>query len=200
MRSPLFGNFNNKNNKKPSTPLGSAPKPSRVGKLTNSLMSKIESGVMKKLGGLGTLVQALLQPFGKSLAPDIQKEIEAQQALLEEFQGGSEKVDEGTARPSWMRARPEYRIGTNPPPDDDDWRQFDKNNPVVEGPILVESSNVYSIAFEWINETNRGNILVRFLGGEGKHRAGPGPLYRYFDVDYSLFKSFKKAASLGGWV
>lgn len=64
--------------------------------------------------------------------------------------------------------------------------------------IPVRSSNVHSIGYEWSDEPRRpGNLLVRFLGGTGKNRSGPGPLYRYRDVPREVFLAFQKASSKG---
>ena len=74
--------------------------------------------------------------------------------------------------------------------------------PVIEGPINVTSSNVHSIAYEHNQNDSYapGNLLVRYLGGDSKHRTGEGPLYRYHDVPVTIWKSFKLAASKGKFV
>ena len=67
--------------------------------------------------------------------------------------------------------------------------------------IPVRSSNVHSIGYEWSDEPRQpGNLLVRFLGGTGKNRSGPGPLYRYRDVPREVFLKFRDASSKGKFV
>ena len=72
---------------------------------------------------------------------------------------------------------------------------------LTQGMIPVRSSNVHSIGYEWPQNGERaGNLLVRFLGGTGKNRSGPGALYRYRDVPREVFLAFQRAASKGGFV
>lgn len=72
---------------------------------------------------------------------------------------------------------------------------------LVEWVMVTRSSNVHSFAYEWNPESRQpGNLLVRFLGGDSKHRAGPGALYRYHDVPRSVFVAMKMASSKGGFV
>ena len=202
MRSPLFGRFNNKNQNDIAKALGQVTKPSKAtGGLTNSLRSKIAGNVMEKLGGLGTLVEALLRPFGQSLTPEIEKEAEAAAQLLKEFEGGREPVDLGDQKPPWMRARPEYRISSNPPPDDDDWREPADPRTLMEPWIKVQSSNVYAISYRHpMGHSGPGDLLVTFLGGDSKNRHGAGASYAYKNVRYEVFQAFKAAASKGKFV
>lgn len=73
---------------------------------------------------------------------------------------------------------------------------------LVEWVMVTRSSNVFAFAYEWNprNAREPGNLLVKFLGGDSKHRSGPGAMYRYFDVNRSVFVAFKMAASKGGFV
>lgn len=163
--------------------------------------------LMKKLGSFGQLISALLRPGGKPLA-NPQKELDAAQELLESF-GYSVTSPE---RVKETQTRPEVRTGQPPKrPTGDDTTvgssqeeqplQQTPGGPLVEGMIPVTSSNVHSIGYEWSeNERMPGNLLVRFLGGTGKVRSGPGSLYRYKDVPRSVFVAFKLAASKGKFV
>lgn len=90
------------------------------------------------------------------------------------------------------------------------WSQFRqreaaKHGEITDGEMIpVSSSNVHSIGFrldQTRRRTDRGTLLIRFLGTSSDgHRAGPGPLYEYFDVPTSLFLSFSRAASKGKFV
>lgn len=80
------------------------------------------------------------------------------------------------------------------------------DDPMITGEMIpVRSSNVHSIGFRLDPESGfpvgtKGTLLIRFLGGHGKERSGPGALYEYFDVPASLFRAFRRAASKGKFV
>ncbi len=167
--------------------------------------------VLSKFGDLGSIIDSMLRPNGQQLAPDISKEIEAAQNLLQAF---GYDVNKPEQVPEIVRELvPEKEVPKpveKPGPLVDTRRkdnaleeepeQQDSGKPLVEGMIPVRSSNVEGIGFEWRESGTVGNLLVRFLGGDSKHRQGPGPLYRYFDVDHSVFNAFKRAASKGSFV
>jgi len=72
------------------------------------------------------------------------------------------------------------------------------DHPMLTGELVAcQSSNVHSFRYDYETAT----LYVRFLGraGRGAH-GGPGPLYRYSDVEPELFLSLQRAASKGGWV
>lgn len=82
-------------------------------------------------------------------------------------------------------------------------------DPLITGEMIpVESSNVHSIGFRLDPDDNpndalqsKGTLLIRFLADRGKgKKAGPGPLYEYYDVPASLFQAFRRASSKGGFV
>lgn len=169
------------------------------------------NAVLSKFGDLGSIIDSMLRPNGQQLAPDVSKEIEAAQNLLQAFGYDVSKPEQvpeivrelvaekdvpKEVQPKKMLVdtrRKENALEEEP-------EQQDSGKPLVEGMIPVTSSNVHSIGFEWPEHGTVGNLLVRFLGGDSKHRAGPGPLYRYFDVDHSVFNAFKRAQSKGGFV
>ena len=66
---------------------------------------------------------------------------------------------------------------------------------------LVTSSNVHSIGMQIEQVGDRsGTLYVRYLGGRGRHRAGPGSLYAYYDVPVDLYRDFLIASSNGIFV
>lgn len=76
-------------------------------------------------------------------------------------------------------------------------RRFPKDHPIVTGKFVnCHSSNVHSYAYNYLDWT----LYVRFLGGEGEHRHGPGPLYQYSHVPPELFLTLLNAGSKGDWV
>jgi len=168
---------------------------------SSSARDELVQSILKQLGPLGQIVGALLRPNGQTLAPDIQKELEAAQTLLEAIGAaskGRERIEEHKPRTE-----------SNPPPDSPGSRGLSTNSPddgnsgpLREGPIPVTSSNVHSISYEWNpdDHSKPGNLLVRFLGGTGKNRGGPGSLYRYFSVPRAIFVAFKEAASKGSFL
>lgn len=170
--------------------------------MSSWIKNKIGKAAMKALGPVGELVEALLRPSGRSLAKDIQQEVDAAEYLLKEL--GYDVGKPGQSRsPGFTPVEaepgtqfPTGRRNSNLPD------EFPEYKPAVEGPILVESSNVHSIAYEFnlANSTQPGNLLVRFLGGTSKNRTGPGAMYSYKSVPYEIFKAFKIAASKGGFV
>lgn len=170
------------------------------------------NSILSKLGDFGQVVDALLRPDGKNLAQDAIKELEAARVVLEAFgQDVSrpeatpakilrELVDEGKpASTEADKRREDLDKGlrrTNVEPQRPQ-ESPTPTEPLVEGMVPVRSSNVHSVGFEWPDSGTVGNLLVRFLGGDSKHRSGPGPLYRYFGVDRSVYLSFLRASSKG---
>lgn len=171
------------------------------------------NAVLSRLGPLGEVVDALLRPHGRPASP-VQRELAAAQELLEAFgfvvnhpgrtgrqPAQGEPVDEGPTSQEIREQRRSRPAGTEPQQPEAPTSP-EPARPLVEGMILVKSSNVHSIGFEWnpAGDHLPGNLLVRFLAGMGSHRAGPGPLYRYRDVPREVFVRFKLAASKGGYV
>jgi hypothetical protein len=203
--SPLFPSFNNKRKQDQiaaeiQAKAGSAGK--TTGGLRQWLSKQISTAGEKSLGATGQLLAALFKPFSKQSSSLSRAEIEAAQQLMNELELPQAAGNSGLNIPS---ARPHYQVRTNQPPDDDDYRLGHRNTePVMEGPILVNgSSNVFSIAFLFPTNgdtSGTGAIVVRFLAGDSKHRAGPGASYKYWPVSYSLFTEFKHAASAGKFV
>jgi len=72
------------------------------------------------------------------------------------------------------------------------------DHPMLTGEVVhCESSNVHSFRYDYESAT----LYVRFLGHRRDGtRGGPGPMYRYSDVEPELFLSLQRAASKGGWV
>lgn len=64
--------------------------------------------------------------------------------------------------------------------------------------VEANSSNVHSIAYD----VDARQLYVRFQGGRGKRRGGPGPLYRYDEVFADEARALYRArnTSAGGWV
>ncbi len=237
MPSPLFPNFNEFQRQKEAIARWLKAKqqqqarnqtrggePMRYG--SNSRRSGIGQGnwlwnsILSKLGPLGSIVDSLLRPNGKSLAPNIEKELQAAQELLAAFgyevgkpdakpivgELVKEVAEQVTPKPEPKEAATPVRRSSEEPrqPDEpaaDTDAAIRTATGLVEGMIPVTSSNVHSIGFEWSDTDPRnGNLLVRFLGGDSKHRSGPGPLYKYKDVPRSVFDAFKRASSKGGFV
>ena len=66
---------------------------------------------------------------------------------------------------------------------------------------LVTSSNVHSIGMQIDDPSDRsGTLYVRYLGGRGSQRSGPGSLYAYYDVPVDLYRDFLIASSKGVFV
>lgn len=165
-----------------------------------------------KLGPIGHLIEALLRPNGKPLVqPD--NELRAAKELLESFgwdvsqrQLVTEESPGSTHTPLREEARPSRPTGnyispTLPQRGPGSTKEV-INHPqdLFEGMIPVRSSNVHSIGYEWGPTGGIGNLMVRFLGGTGKARSGPGALYRYIGVPRAVFVAFKIASSKGKFV
>lgn len=163
-----------------------------------------------KLGPIGHLIESLIRPNGKSLAePD--NEIRAAKELLESFGwdvSQRQLVEEppGSRTPlrsEQLPSRPagEYISPTLPQRSSKSLQEKpEEPHDLFEGMIPVRSSNVHSIGYEWGNRGATGNLMVRFLGGTGKARSGPGALYRYIGVPRAVFVAFKMASSKGKFV
>ncbi len=149
---------------------------------------------LEGLGQLGKTIGGLLRPQSKPLA-GAAEESEAARFLAEQL---GMKTAAASNRLGWDVTGPRASQIL----DDIGIETFPDNQPSIEGPINVESSNVHSFAYEWnlANTTSPGNLLVRFLGGTGKLRVGPGALYRYHSVPYAVFRAFRLAASAGTFV
>lgn len=174
------------------------------------------NSILSKLGDFGQVVDALLRPDGKNIAPDAMKELEAARTVLEAFgQDVSrpeaspakilrELVEESPEPPSETEKRRKelddgLRRRTNVEPSKSDEPKT-PDKPLVEGMVPVRSSNVEAIGFEWPDSGTVGNLLVRFLGGTSKNRSGKGPTYRYLGVDRSVYLAFLRASSKGSEV
>lgn len=173
--------------------------------------------ILSKLGPLGSIVDAMLRPNGQNLAPDVQKELEAAAKLLESFgydvnQRGSTIADvvrelvEEAPKEAIETPKPEPDRRPDPQQQPDEpargtKQAEERSEGLVEGMIPVTSSNVHSIGYSWNPNPNQpGDLLVRFLAGTGKHRGGPGALYRYKGVPREIFDAFKRASSKGRFV
>lgn len=174
--------------------------------LTNEVMrygaDAFWKGLTSRLGPVGSLIESLLRPRGKQISESPRQELDAAQALLEQF-GYTVKPPERIE----MTPRGEVRVRVGPRVYEDDagtesGPASPPTGPDIEGMIEVTSSNVHSIGYEWptADRLNPGNLMVRFLGGTGKQRSGPGPLYRYHHVPYPIFEAFQIAASKGKFV
>lgn len=191
MPSPLFRNSNNRRqNEQQAAQQARSGQPSQYG--MRSLKSAITSAVTKKLGDVGQLLSALFRPFGaKSVSEEVAAAVEAEMR----------KMGQQVQEPQPLPVRPPVPgIGGRQPAEIDDWRYEQNDPPILEGPFLVKSSNVYSIAFEFVNGTSLGNLIVTFLGGDSKNRHGAGASYRYKGITHFQFEDFLTAASAGGWV
>lgn len=195
-----------------------------------SLGRKIVSQVLGALGPAGQFLEALsgiagpqgrasrarsfeaaaklLQSFGYEILPpgnapqnpeDLERSLEAARAFLETHGRGvpipqpAQPVMQPEAEPAEIEGRSTVDVvmstGLR--------RQFAKNHPIVTGKFVTcQSSNVHSYAYN----VNTWELFVRFLGGDGEHRAGPGPIYQYSHVPPELFLTLLNAGSKGGWV
>ena len=76
-------------------------------------------------------------------------------------------------------------------------KRFPVDHPIITGAMVpVSSSNVHSFSYD----LDMRVLYVRFLGGKGKQRVGPGPLYSYHHVPGGIFLAFVNAASAGKFV
>lgn len=205
MASPLFPLFNNKR-KRDEAAAEIAKKAGAAGQTSSGLRQWLSKQIGDArdsgLGATGKLISALFRPFNRHEPAITREDVQAAQELMQELELPATAGNRGLNIPG---ARPHYNVSTQPAPDDDDWRFHERNTePVMEGPILVHgSSNVFSISYLFpTNGDTSGNgaIVVRFLAGDSKHRAGPGASYKYWPVSYTLFQEFKVAASKGTFV
>lgn len=193
MPSPLFRNSNNRRQDEQQ-----AAQQARSGSATSygmrSIKSAVTAAVTKKLGDVGSLLSALFKPFGGSKSA-VTEEIAA--AVEQEMRSLGQPVSE--PRSQLATARPPIQsIGGRPQVENDDWRNFPADEPILEGMYEVKSSNVHSIGYYHpTTHSGNGDLMVRFLAGKSGHRQGKGALYRYFDVPVSVWESFKKATSTG---
>ena len=198
MGSPLFPNWNNKKKQdeiaaeiaKAAGAAGKTP-----GGLKAWLTKKVGESVAKKLGMTGQVIAALLRPFGKSLTSDVKKEIEAAGDILNEINSIQPEL---VSEPHTRKEPIVIRGGQN----DDSWREFPENKPLIEPFIQVKSSNVHSFSYRHqLGHTGNGDLLVMFLGIlPGGKRGGEGALYAYKSVPYSIFEAFKHTSSAGKFV
>jgi len=72
------------------------------------------------------------------------------------------------------------------------------DHPLLTGEFVqVASSNVHSYSYDY----EAAALYIRFLDhGDDGARGGPGPLYRYDNVEPELALDLERAASKGGWV
>lgn len=192
MGSPLFPRFNR--NSGDSDDASGSSASGKQGSARRTLRSVITSAVQKKLGDVGTMFSALFGSAKKNIDMQVAAAVEDELRKLGELDETRHKIPP---------VRPDYRTAGGQRPDDDDWRLFPEyKKPLIEGPVYcIGSSNVYSFSYEFAQDGHgEGSILVRFLGGDSKNRVGPGPCYKYRDCPYSMFESFKRANSSGGWV
>ena len=81
---------------------------------------------------------------------------------------------------------------------------FRPDDPIITGEMIrVQSSNVYSIGFDWNDKhPENGTLKVAFLDHKkgSKARTGKGPTYFYYDVHPRVFLNFQTAASKGKFV
>lgn len=193
MVSPLFRNFFNRDrgqndpgqqgDAKSQRSRGNLVK--RIG-FTKSLEVAVRAAAEKSLGLLA-----------KMLGKDVIDKQVAQE--LENTTSFLEQLGYRMTPPVIPPTREPVYINTAHRREDEEFQEWQEQ---IEGPYLVESSNVYSIAYEWNMKDvmSPGNLLVQFLGGTGKSRSGPGATYRYHGVRHELFEEFRRAASKGGWV
>ena len=183
---------------------------------TQSLGSRVFSGLLRKMGPLGSLFNALLRPGGQPLA-EIDKELAAAKGLLEAFGYTGEAPTTRRQQPPPLpkqKTRPARPEHYPPLPQTEERgrklrtrtgiRRYADDDPILTGEMIeVASSNVHSIGYIW-NEQNphEGTLQVRFLqaipGRRGATR--PGPLYYYHRVNPQLFEAFQRAQSKGVFV
>ena len=159
-----------------------------AGRPGGSAKDNLVNEILNRLGPLGKLVGGLLGGEKDKLSQEIKRELEAAERLVESAEqnkGGSVEP------PSHREADRDVRLGAQEPQPDAE------AGPLIEGPILVRSSNVYSISYVWGAHGEDGNMRVRFLGGDSKQRVGPGPEYEYTGVPRAVFVAFKLASSKG---
>jgi hypothetical protein len=76
-------------------------------------------------------------------------------------------------------------------------KRFPISHPIITGEMVpVSSSNVHSFGYD----LDERRLYIRFLGGTGKKRSGPGPIYAYSPVPGVVFLAFIGAASAGKFV
>lgn len=202
----------------------------RYSKVSDFVREHIIAEVLRQLGPIGSVFNALIRPNGRSLADQVSDEVQAAMSLLTHFQ----EVERTSNRPSWLPRRPiaqpmedgrggggsqpPTRTGSSapqPPRSNSPAGsvsmqvmgrryQFSEDDPIVTGAMIpVISSNVHSIGYDWNeNQPNKGTLKVRFLESKGRKSATrvPGPLYGYFGVHPEVFMAFQQAASKGRFV
>ncbi len=169
-------------------------KPAKYEPKTPRKRDNLVSGLAKAIGA--ALGNVLGRAVAQSMVPAVEKLVEQGVKSGVDNKRLQHEIEHGLIPTTQKKAAPETeRRATS-------WTEDAEYLPVIEGPINVTSSNVHSIAYEHNQNDSYapGNLLVRYLGGEGKNRHGEGPLYRYRDVPVTIWKSFKLAASAGKFV
>ena len=140
MAFSIFPNWNRRQRDQQAAAQPGQPTGSISPSMASNIKSRVKSAVLKQLGSFGTLIEAILRPNGKSLADNIDQEIDAALHLEETLRNSQPTVVNERQEPA--------RISSSPPvpPDEHLYNEY-KQPPLVEGPILVSSSNVYSIGF-----------------------------------------------------
>lgn len=167
-----------------------------MGKSTSSSRARSLEAATKLLQSFGYEIL----PPGKTQSPeDLQRSLEAARAFLETH-GRSVPLPQPAQPVAMPQPAPEATEGRSTVDvmmSNGMRRRFTKNHPIVTGKFVTcHSSNVHSYAYN----VNTWELYVRFLGGEGEHRAGPGPIYQYSHVPPELFLTLLKAGSKGSWV
>lgn len=197
---------------------------------SSKLGKKVVGQVLDALGPAGQILKALsevsgpggkpssrerslaaatkvLKAFGREVL-DLDKPEEALETIrvaLNELEARGHAIPADLARATTLDAMPTSepelpapdRSTVDIPLGDGSTRRFKRDHPIVTGKFVsCTSSNVHSYAYEYTSWT----LYVRFLGGEGEHRHGPGPLYQYSHVRPALFLTLLNAGSKGDWV
>lgn len=146
---------------------------------------------------LQTFGYEVLPPSGRHTPETLERSLAAARAFLEEH-GEGVPVPQPAA-PVPERLKPEEgKNSVDVVMSNGSKRRFPLDHPIVTGKFVpaTSSSNVHSFAFNVLT----WELYVRFLGGEGESRHGPGPLYQYSHVPPELFLSLLAAGSKGNWV
>lgn len=186
----------------------------RYGRVADFVRQKIIAEVIRQLGPVGQILEALLRPNGQSIAGNVAQELDAAAGILEQLQP--------LEAPTAQRPRPQPGpMSSRRPQEEEHFREstpagfvdkqvigrryrFPDTDPAITGEMIdVQSSNVHSIGYEWSDENpSKGTLKVRFLEPRAKkaHTRAAGPLYFYYNVHPEVFLAFQHASSKGTFV
>lgn len=154
---------------------------------------KAAQDLLEARKGAATLPQSIIKGIERKL-------IEEEPKPATSGTGGPSKPPtrrtEETPAPEPRREEPEQE-----PQQEDITEEVRQGRLPIQWVTGFKSSNVYRFGYEWAdNERMPGTLYVQYLGGDSKHRAGPGATYKYEEVPRSVFVAMTLAASKGKFI